>query len=74
MVNEKIIKKAEELLEKVDGSNTMWEVLAEESADGMTIEDAYNLYMYLDKVWYNADHYWKGEDNELKCITPKLYK
>lgn len=70
--NDKIKKKAEELMAKVDDTMTMWDLLSEESADGLTIEEAYTLYMYLDKVWYDAKHYWLGGSNELSDITPKL--
>lgn len=71
-MEERLLKKAEELMEivKNDGSITMWELLAETSADGLSITDAYTLFMYLDKAWYDADHYWKGVDGELKKITP----
>lgn len=73
-MKEKLKKKAEELMAIVesDKSNTMWELLAETSADGFTMEEVYTLYMYLDKVWYDAEHYWKGADGELKNVTPKI--
>lgn len=73
-MNKKLLKKAEELMAIVEGDDTitMWELLAETSADGFTMEEAYTLFMYLDKVWYDAEHFWKGADEELKNITPKI--
>lgn len=75
-MSDKLLKKAEELMAKVKNDNTitMWELLAEEPANGFTMQEVYMLYMYLDKVWYDADHYWKGCDGELKLITPKIEK
>lgn len=68
----KLKKKAEELMAIVESDKTitMWELLAETSADGFTMDEVYYLCMYLDKVWYNAEHFWKGNDGELKNITP----
>lgn len=67
-------KKALELMKKAESSNTetLWEILSEEKADGFTFEEIYQLYMFLDKAWYGADHYWKGNDGEMKLITPNL--
>lgn len=73
-MSDKLLKKAEELIAVVEksGKFTLWDLLAEEPANGFTMEEVYMLYMYLDKVWYDADHYWKGCDGELKLITPKI--
>lgn len=75
-MSDKLLKKAEELMAKVKkyGNFTLWDLLADEPADGFTMQEVYMLYMYLDKVWYDADHYWKGSDGELKLITPKTEK
>lgn len=70
----KLREKAEELMAIVESDKTitMWELLAETSADGFTMEEVYILFLYLDKVCYNAEHFWKGNDGQLHNITPKI--
>lgn len=45
----KLLKKAEELMAVVEkyGNFTLWDLLADEPADGFTMQEVYMLYMYV---------------------------
>lgn len=71
-VNPKVQQKIKELMSQVNNSNTMYEILEETPADGLTIWEAMEVFHALEKLWYDSDNFLDNGQGFVN-VTPYQY-
>lgn len=71
--NSKVQKKIKELMSQLNDFNTMYEILENAPADGLTIWEAMEVFNAIENICYDSKHYLDVGEKNYRDITPYQY-